>query len=106
MAFFVQEMGCFRSTVTQLNEHSGEIQLTGSGLEAERNCDLHPALHLEAPRALEEESRVAAEIFGRRERDRIGPLLDRDKGGGGKAGDAMCERCDEFTQRGGGQAHD
>ena len=53
--------------------------------------------------ALAEEIRIATEVLGRRERDRIDALLDRDKAGGRKFGDPMSERSDEIAELVGGQ---
>lgn len=62
-----------------------------------------PALRLGVEHALAEEIGIATEVLGRRERDRIDPVLDRDMAGGRKPGDPMSERSDEVTERVGGQ---
>ena len=53
--FISREVGTLlRSTVTQLDQHSGQMQLTVASLEAARHCGLDTALGLRAARALEE----------------------------------------------------
>jgi hypothetical protein len=52
--------------------------------------------------ALAEEIGIAAEVLGRRQRDRIDPVLDRELAGGWEPRDPMSQRFDEGIERGGG----
>jgi hypothetical protein len=60
-------------------------------------------LSLGLAHALAEEIGIATEIPGRRERDRIDALLDRDQAGGREPSDPMGKRSDETVERPGGQ---
>jgi hypothetical protein len=54
-------------------------------------------------RALAEEIGIVTEVLGRRERERIDPVLDRDMAGTRKLGNPMSQRSDEITERVRGQ---
>ena len=87
------------SMVSQVAQHPGQVDFRFAGLEAALHRGLDPALGLRVAHALAEEIGIATEVFGRRERDRIDPLLDRDMAGGREPGDSMRERSDEIGKR-------
>jgi hypothetical protein len=62
---------------------------------------LDSTLRLGVLHELDEAIGVTTELIGRREGDRVDPLLDHGKGGDRKAGDAMRERRDKLAERGG-----
>jgi len=93
----------FRSSVSQIAQHPGQGHFPVSGLEAALHCSSNPVLRLRVAHALAEEIGIAMEVFGRCERDRIDPVLDRDMAGGRKPGNPMSERSDKIAERVGGQ---
>src|SRR5262245_57411760 len=80
-----------RSMVGQVAQQAGQVHFRLSGLKAALQRGLEPALGLGVARALAKEIGIATEILGRRERDRIDAVLDRDEAGGRKACDPMRE---------------
>src|SRR5712691_3713630 len=86
----------------QVAKQPGQVHFRLSGLEAALQRGSEPALGLGIAQALAEEIGIATEVLGRRERDRIDAVLDRDKAGGRKPADPMRERSDEIAERVGG----
>src|SRR5262249_52115840 len=84
----------FRSTITQLAHQPGQVHFRVSGLESALDRGLDALLGLGVAHALAEEIGIATEVLGRRECDRIDPVLDRDQASGRKPGDPMSERSD------------
>jgi hypothetical protein len=76
----------------QVSYHSAQVHFCISCLEAAFHRRLHQLLELRAACALEEKIRIAAEVFDRRERDCIDPVLDHDLAAAWKSGDPMRER--------------
>jgi hypothetical protein len=93
----------FQSTIGQAADHSAKGQFRFSGLEAALHRGLDALLRLGVEHALAEEIGVAPEVLGRRERDRIDPVLDHDLASGWEPGDPMSERFDEIADRVGRQ---
>src|SRR5262245_42730765 len=89
------------STVTQLAQHSGQVHFPVAGLEAALERGLKAALGLGLTGPLAEEVGIAPKVLGRRERDRIDAVLDRNMAGGRKLGDSMRERSHEIAERAG-----
>ena len=56
-------------------------------------------LRLALAHALAEEIRIAAEVLGRRRRDRVDAVLDRDMAGGREPGDPVREGADDGQLR-------
>jgi hypothetical protein len=76
----------FRSTVSQVvsqvAQHLGQGHFRVSRLESALHRGLGPALRLRIAHALSEEIGIATKVLGRRKRDRIDPILDRDTASG------------------------
>jgi hypothetical protein len=72
-------------------------------LEPAPNRGPDPALRLRVVRPFHEEIRIAMEVVGRRECDRIDPILEHGAARCGKAGDSMREQSHELTKCGGGE---
>jgi hypothetical protein len=83
-----------------LAEHSSQVHLRVPGLEAADERRPEAALGLGTACGLAEEVGVAAEVFGRRERNDVDAILDRRKAGGGKLGDPAGELRDEVAEDG------
>src|SRR4030095_7154576 len=88
------------STVRQFTHRQAQRQFSIVSLKPAGHRYAYPALRLGVTRALHEEIRIATEIVGQRERDRINPILEYDTTGGRKPGDTMRQRSDEPTKCG------
>ena len=89
--------------IRQITDDVRELHLHLSGLQPSAHGGLNSALRLRVPYPFAEEIGIATEVLGRRERDRVDPVLDRHMAGGRKRGDPMGERLDEIAERVGGQ---
>src|SRR5262245_33909419 len=89
------------SLAYEITHLAGQRHFPVASLEAALHCGLHPPLVLGVAHALEEESGVATVLLGRRQRDRIDPILDDGLTGGRKPRDPMREGSHEVAERGG-----
>src|SRR4029450_3523338 len=71
----------------QVNHQFGQVHFRLSRLKAAFQRSLHQFLELIRAHALQEEIRIATDVLGRREGDRIDPLLDHNAACSRKAGD-------------------
>src|SRR5262249_5415879 len=90
-------------SVGQFSDKPGQVHFRISRLEPAFQRGLEPVLGPRFAHAVAKEIGIAAEVFDRRERNRIDALLDHDKAGGWKSSDSMRERSDEIAKRFGGQ---
>jgi hypothetical protein len=95
--FLAEHGSVLLSLVGELAQHPGQVHFAVAALEATLCGSLDSALSFQIVHALAEEIGVAAEVLGRRKRDCIYAILDRDMPGRRKAGDAMSERADEIA---------
>ena len=82
---------------TAVAQHVGQRHLAVSGLEAALHRALDTGLRLAVAHAFSEEIGIATEVLGRRERDRVDPILDHGMACGREPGNPLRERRDETT---------
>src|SRR5579863_3635912 len=87
----------------QVIQHARQDHFRLSGLEAAFHRSFDPVLRFGLAHTVEEETRIVAEVFRRRERDCIDPLLDYGNAKSWKGGYAMSERLNEISEYSGGQ---